>query len=144
MNKGYLYDEGDELITRKEDAGLPDTSEASSGDVLSLDSEKKPVWSAPSGGGGGGKISILFDQPTITVGNNTLYPTDKTWQEAVDNCYAVDLEQSICSPTLYSEEDETVEGYPYGYTVKLAPSGNTTLVASSASGTLYFVMSGGD
>lgn len=51
MSKGFLYDEGDELITRKEDAGgLPDTSEASAGDVLSLDSDKEPVWSAPSGG----------------------------------------------------------------------------------------------
>lgn len=52
MSKGFLYDEGDELITRKEDVGgLPDTSEASTGDVLSLDSDKSPVWSAPSGGG---------------------------------------------------------------------------------------------
>lgn len=56
MSKGYLYDNGDELITREE--ALPDASEASQGDVLSLDSEKKPVWTTPSGGGGSG---ILID-----------------------------------------------------------------------------------
>jgi len=32
--------------------GLPDPSEASAGDVLSLDEDKKPTWAAPSGGGG--------------------------------------------------------------------------------------------
>ena len=79
MVKGYLYDNGYELISREEalpdtseasegdilslnsekepewstpESGLPDTSEASAGDVLSLDSDKEPVWSAPSGGGG--------------------------------------------------------------------------------------------
>ena len=80
MAKGYLYDNGDELITREDvnevpdsstahagdvleldsnkkpkwttpESGLPDTSEASVGDVLTLDSDKDPVWSAPSGGG---------------------------------------------------------------------------------------------
>ena len=56
MVKGYLYDNGDELISREEIDGLPDASEASQGDVLSLDSDKKPVWSAPSGGGGGAVI----------------------------------------------------------------------------------------
>lgn len=45
MSKGYLYDNGDELITREE--ALPDSSEASVGDVLSLDSDKEPVWSTP-------------------------------------------------------------------------------------------------
>lgn len=49
MSKGYLYDNGDELISREE--ALPDTTSASSGDVLSLDSGKKPVWSSPSSGG---------------------------------------------------------------------------------------------
>ena len=48
MAKGYLYDNGDELISRED--VLPATTGASSGDVLSLDSSKKPVWSAPSGG----------------------------------------------------------------------------------------------
>ena len=87
MAKGYLYDNGDELITREDvnevpdsstahagdvleldsnkkpkwttpESGLPDTSEASVGDVLTLDSDKYPVWSTPSGGGGSG---VLID-----------------------------------------------------------------------------------
>lgn len=79
MSKGYLYDNGDELISREDalpdtsealsgdilglnsdkepewitpESGLPDTSEASAGDVLSLDEDKEPVWTPPSGGEG--------------------------------------------------------------------------------------------
>lgn len=90
MSKGFLYDTGDELITREDvnevpdgstssagdvlsldsnkkpkwttpESGLPDTASASAGDVLSLDSDKKPVWSAPSGGGGGGIFVVELD-----------------------------------------------------------------------------------
>lgn len=77
MAKGFLYDNGDELITRKEDVGgLPDTSEASAGDILSLDEDKEPVWSAPSGGGGG--VDFLYHQ----LGeNNTLI----FFEESPDN-----------------------------------------------------------
>lgn len=87
MSKGFLYDEGDELITRKEDVGgLPDTSEASAGDVLSLDSDKEPVWSAPSGGGGGGGVIFTIDvehpiEAEIGGQTMTLYKTNKTWAE---------------------------------------------------------------
>ena len=56
MAQGYLYDNGDELISRED--VLPATTDASSGDVLSLNPDKKPVWSAPSGGGGGSGILI--------------------------------------------------------------------------------------
>ena len=81
MAKGYLYDNGDELITREDvnevpdsstahagdvleldsnkkpkwttpESELPSTGSASAGDVLSLDEDKEPVWSTPSGGGG--------------------------------------------------------------------------------------------
>lgn len=34
------------------DEGLPSTTGASTGDVLTLDSSSNPVWQAPSGGGG--------------------------------------------------------------------------------------------
>ena len=52
MAKGYLYDNGDELITREDVNEVPDSSTAHAGDVLELDSNKKPKWSTPSGGGG--------------------------------------------------------------------------------------------
>ena len=47
MAKGYLYDNGDELITREDVNEVPDSSSAHAGDVLSLDSNKKPKWSTP-------------------------------------------------------------------------------------------------
>lgn len=47
MAKGYLYDNGDELISREDVNEVPDSSSAHAGDVLSLDSNKKPKWSTP-------------------------------------------------------------------------------------------------
>lgn len=38
------------LFKKFKDAGVPDSSEASAGDVLSLDEDKKPTWAAPGGG----------------------------------------------------------------------------------------------
>ena len=63
MAQGYLYDNGDELISRED--VLPATTSASSGDVLSLNSDKKPVWSAQSGGGGG--VVVGFDLTSTPV-----------------------------------------------------------------------------
>lgn len=92
MAKGYLYDNGDELITREDvnevpsgssasagdvlsldsnkkpkwttpESGLPSPSSASVGDVLTLDEDKEPVWSAPSGGGGGFVIITCSTTP---------------------------------------------------------------------------------
>lgn len=84
MSQGYLYDEGNDLITRKESSGgLPDPSEASAGDVLSLDEDKEPVWSAPSGGGGGGVIILEYDntKQVITEGDNVYVPLSHTSAE---------------------------------------------------------------
>lgn len=50
MAKGYLYDNGDELITREDVNEVPDSSSAHAGDVLELDSDKKPKWSTPESG----------------------------------------------------------------------------------------------
>lgn len=92
MAKGYLYDNGDELISREDalpstaesspgdilslnddkeaewvtpESELPSTGSASAGDVLSLDSDKKPVWSAPSGGGGHGANFVFYNVYTL-------------------------------------------------------------------------------
>ena len=50
MAKGFLYDNGDELITREDVSEVPSGSSANIGDVLSLDSNKKPKWSTPESG----------------------------------------------------------------------------------------------
>ena len=42
--------------------GLPDASEASAGDVLTLDEDKAPAWSTPSGGGGG---LLILDETNL-------------------------------------------------------------------------------
>ena len=49
MAKGFLYDNGDELITREDVNEVPDSSSAHAGDVLELDTNKKPKWSTPEG-----------------------------------------------------------------------------------------------
>lgn len=103
MAKGYLYDNGDELITREDvnevpdsstahagdvleldsnkkpkwstpESELPDTTSASAGDVLSLNSSKEPVWSAPSGGGGGIECYVDYEATPVTDDQNEYYP----------------------------------------------------------------------
>lgn len=99
MAKGYLYDNGDELISREDvnevpdsstahagdileldsnkkpkwstpESELPSTGSASEGDVLSLNASKEPVWSAPSGGGGEIVLGVYNSQ------NSTVYFTE--------------------------------------------------------------------
>lgn len=50
-----------------ENGSLPSTEEASAGDVLSLDEERKPTW-APSSGGGGDMLILTPTDHTITPG----------------------------------------------------------------------------
>ena len=47
MAKGFLYDNGNELITREDVSEVPSGSAASAGDVLTLDTNKKPKWTTP-------------------------------------------------------------------------------------------------
>lgn len=112
MSKGFLYDEGDELITRKEDVGgLPDTSEASAGDVLSLDSDKEPVWSAPSGGGGG--FGILIDatgEYTPVTFNEDTYSGTPISGSLADYIDAVESGKMLI---IVTEPNEGVKVYSY-------------------------------
>lgn len=62
--------------------GLPDYSEASEGDVLSIDSNGDPAWAASSGGGGGGVVMV-----TTTSANGS------TWTNA--NLTAVDIANAL-------------------------------------------------
>lgn len=69
-------------------SGLPPTGSASAGDVLSLDDNKKPQWSAPSSGGGVLVVNVTWDGDTGTL--------DKTWQEINDAAFTVvDVSQEI-------------------------------------------------
>ena len=104
MAKGYLYDNGDELISREDvnevpegssahagdvlaldsnkkpkwttpESGLPGTGTASAGDVLSLDSDKEPVWSTPSGGGG----YYYIDVTTVMTNDGATFTTTESY-----------------------------------------------------------------
>jgi len=65
-NEGELSEEAKERV--KEAGGLPDASEASAGDMLQLDSNKKPVWGAISGGTKLYKHQLNFNNMgTVTI-----------------------------------------------------------------------------
>lgn len=170
MAKGYLYDNGDELITREDvnevpdsstahagdvlgldsnkkpkwttpESGLPDTTGASAGDVLSLDSDKDPVWSAPSAPSSGEKIELDQSGTPITYDSSTtLYPTTKTWKEAVDGLLLFDMGGTVCPPCLYDNERGTLTGYPCQYVVyDFGEIAQQYLVSASETSVLYFV-----
>ena len=111
MAKGYLYDNGDELISREDVNEVPDSSSAHAGDVLSLDSNKKPKWSTPESelpdatsasegdvlslnaskdpvwstpSGGGGDVLVV----TVTDGEDNTMVMDKTYSEIYDAVFS--------------------------------------------------------
>lgn len=61
---GALNDIAEAISGGGSGGGLPDTTEASAGDVLSLDEDKKPTWSTPSGGGT--PVGQILWQGTVT------------------------------------------------------------------------------
>lgn len=64
----------DEIAKGGGGSSLPSTETASAGDVLSLDENKEPQWTAPSGGGG-----VLVVNVTETESEtNYIYTCDKT------------------------------------------------------------------
>lgn len=73
--QGFLY-----KIAQKIQSGtLPDASEASDGDVLTID-DGEPAWAAPSGGGGGG---LVVHRTQGAVGGEDAYILDKTAAEII-------------------------------------------------------------
>lgn len=81
------------LFKKFKDAGVPDSSEASAGDVLSLDEDKKPTWSAPSGGGGDlGDIMVIEFKFDSAISD---YVATKTITEIAENYYA-DKNSYLC------------------------------------------------
>ena len=116
MSKGYLYDNGDELITREE--AIPDTSEASIGDVLTLDEDKEPVWSAPSGGEDNViYIGISSDESGATISfysdyalQNVLSFGDLKGEANVGKRYKIESSFDLC--TVFSFYDGEIMGQP--------------------------------
>ena len=93
-SKVYFYDEGNNTWHEDESggggSGLPDYSEASEGDVLSIDSNGDPAWAAPSGGGGGDSIytvviSIIYSPDT---GEMTASVTKGDFATAIQKIFA--------------------------------------------------------
>lgn len=112
-------------------SGLPDSSEASQGDVLTIGSSG-PEWDAPSGGGGGPQI--LYFMPDAPYGFNT---------EAGFSGDTVTIANAItallANPTAYCFADPSQQYAPafayvtqYGITVTLSYVSSSALVGEVA------------
>lgn len=91
--------------------GLPSTEEASVGDVLSLDEDKKPTWAAPSGGGGGRVVkctgTAFAVEPGIIIPLD-IYPEEFTaaFTAATASPLYILLPRITAESPYYSYDDE--------------------------------------
>ena len=93
-------------------SSLPDYSEASDGDVLSIDNGT-PAWTTPSGGGGSGDVLNV----TITKKGNTL-TADKTYAE-IDDAFTAGAPIVVCLQRL-NNSTSAVEHMFYAYEITKA------------------------
>lgn len=113
MTKGYLFDEGDELILRKETAG---------GIVVHLSEEAEEL--------------------SIGDETYTAYPADRTYKEVTENVSMLldegDGYTEVYHLGLFSDGSSMFTGYPY--TVQFFSSDSLKILyAETETGTLYFI-----
>lgn len=120
MARGYLFDEGDELITRKSDV---------SGSVAHLSSEP---------------VELIIEGDTYSV-----YPLDKTYKDLLEYpspFYREDLEGvKVYHPMLFQTNASAYDGYTFKVTFNYIDSDDLNnpikamvLYAESETSTLYF------
>lgn len=112
MAKGYLYDNGDELITREDVNEVPDSSTAHAGDVLELDSNKKPKWTAPE--------SELPSTGSASVGDVLTLDSDKepVWSAPSGGGGILIVNYDENDPTSFTFDDTVFDAYPCNKTFK--------------------------
>lgn len=91
MAKGFLYDNGDELITREDVSEVPSGSSANIGDVLSLDSNKKPKWTTPE--------SELPSTTSASAGDVLSLDSDKDPVWSTPSCGEVEIVHAVYVPS---------------------------------------------
>lgn len=110
--RGFLFDEGDELILRKENAG---------GLVVHLSDEA---------------VELTIGDETYQA-----YPADKNYKDVIENVSVLldegDGYTDIYHPVLFSDGSSQFTGYPY--TVHFTGSSSIELYAESETGTLYYI-----
>lgn len=111
--RGFLFDEGDELITRKADV---------SGSVAHLSSDP---------------VGITIDGDLYSA-----YPLDKTYKDLLEYPSPIYIEDeigiSVFFPVEFKDNASAFDGYPFEVIIK---NFNTTmsLYAKTKTGTLYFI-----
>ena len=110
--RGFLFDEGDELILRKETAG---------GLVVHLSEEAEEL--------------------TIGDETYTAYPADRTYKEVTENVSMLldegDGYTEVYHLVLFSDGSSQFTGYPY--TAHFSAAGTIELYAETETGTLYYI-----
>lgn len=116
MTKGFLFDEGDELITRKDGV---------SGSAAHLSSDP---------------VELTIDGTTYNG-----YPLDKSYKDLLEYPSPIYVEEEpgtvVYYPNSFNDSADYYDGYTYEVTIK---SGTNTLAlaAETETGTLYFITSG--
>lgn len=112
MARGFLFDEGDELILRKETAG---------GLIVHLSEEAVEL--------------------TIGDETHQAYPADRNYKDVTENVSMLldegDGYTEVYHLVLFSDGSSQFTGYPY--TVHFSSAGTIELYAETETGTLYYI-----
>lgn len=112
--------------------GLPDYSEASEGDVLSIDSNGDPAWTPPSGGGGGAFYVTITALPNPETGDTSII-SDKTYAEidaamtAGTPVIAKMVSEGFFAPMLAQKMGTTIAFLMLGF----APTGQSSMLMAA-------------